>query len=172
MLSLLCPSFFSLIFYILHIVTVTMDIVWNKCDDYDNHSRPSIWQRHWHGVSASGQPRRSHLDALQVAEGSKSDSDENADCTGPTPTSVSATTDTTDTCDRNRSRPDVALVPCGHTRFCAACAATVSPSPVWTNSSAMTERRTRDADAILRGWVTLGLNYRGYVSRQYLWTFR
>ena len=32
----------------------------------------------------------------------------------------------------------------------------------------------RPRDAILRGWVTLRLNFRlkGYVSRQYLWIFR
>ena len=39
------------------------------------------------------------------------------------------------------------------------------------SSSAMEER---PRDAILRGWVTLRLNFRlkGYVSRQYLWTVR
>jgi len=45
-----------------------------------------------------------------------------------------------------------------------------------TSSSAMAER-PRDESAILRGWVTLRLNFRlkGYVSRQYLiylWTVR
>ena len=34
--------------------------------------------------------------------------------------------------------------------------------------------RDRTCSAILRGWVTLRLNYRlkGYVSHQYLWTVR
>ena len=34
--------------------------------------------------------------------------------------------------------------------------------------------RPRDESAILRGWITVTLNFRlnGYVSRQYLWTVR
>ena len=42
-----------------------------------------------------------------------------------------------------------------------------------TTSSAMAER-PRDESAILRGWVTLRLNFKlkGYVSRHYLWTVR
>jgi len=43
----------------------------------------------------------------------------------------------------------------------------------WTTSSTMAER-PRDESAIVRGWVTLSLNFRlkGYVSCQYLWTVR
>ena len=49
-----------------------------------------------------------------------------------------------------------------------------SLSPAGTSSSAMAERPRDACSVILRGWVTLRLNFRlkGYVSRQHLWTVK
>ena len=48
----------------------------------------------------------------------------------------------------------------------ASCAISKQVAQLW--------RRDRTSPTILRGWVTLSLNFRlkGYVSRQYLWTVK
>ena len=68
----------------------------------------------------------SHFDALQVARGSRLDSDEDVSRTDVE--YFAATTDFTDTCKvcLLALRSGMALVPCGHAHFCAACADAVT----------------------------------------------